>query len=102
MAKLPGGGRRGAAVLCELIPDQLAEDPASQADPGYPQSPEGYPTNYQQPGYPGQSGYPSSNPGYPASQGGGYPGYPSPGYPSTGYGNDEDYDGGYPSYPGWR
>merc|ERR1712107_791750 len=27
IAKLPGGGRRGAAVLCELLPDQLQEDP---------------------------------------------------------------------------
>merc|ERR1711892_170359 len=101
MAKLPGGGRRGAAVLCELIPDQLAEDPASQGhQAGYPQSPEGNTAN-------SQSGYPSNNPGYPASPGGGYPGYPSPGYPapgypSPGYGNDDEYDGGYPSYPGWR
>jgi len=96
MAKLPGGGRRGAAVLCELIPDQLAEDPAAQGhQAGYPQSPEGNTAN-------SQSGYPSNNPGYPSSPGGGYPGYPSPGYPSPGYGNDDEYDGGYPSYPGWR
>merc|ERR1719410_151963 len=27
IAKLPGGGRRGAAVLCELIPGELAADP---------------------------------------------------------------------------
>ena len=27
IAKLPGGGRRGAAVLCELIPGELVEDP---------------------------------------------------------------------------
>merc|ERR1712012_426984 len=27
IAKLPGGGRRGAAVLCELIPGELASDP---------------------------------------------------------------------------
>ena len=27
IAKLPGGGREGAAVLCELVPDQLMEDP---------------------------------------------------------------------------
>jgi hypothetical protein len=25
IAKLPGGGRKGAAVLCELLPDQLAQ-----------------------------------------------------------------------------
>merc|ERR1719450_275693 len=27
IAKLPGGGRKGAAVLCELMPGQLASDP---------------------------------------------------------------------------
>merc|ERR1719410_1120764 len=27
IAKLPGGGRRGAAVLCEPIPGELSEDP---------------------------------------------------------------------------
>ncbi len=27
IAKLPGGGRKGAAVLCELLPDQLAQAP---------------------------------------------------------------------------
>merc|ERR1719391_1176701 len=47
IAKLPGGGRRGAAVLCELIPDQLAEDPnphsPNQANSnGSPQGPPGY------------------------------------------------------------
>ena len=26
IAKLPGGGREGAAVLCELVPDQLMEE----------------------------------------------------------------------------
>merc|ERR1712109_200089 len=46
IAKLPGGGRRGAAVLCELIPDQLAEDPnphsPNQANSnGSPQGPPG-------------------------------------------------------------
>merc|ERR1740124_1572871 len=95
IAKLPGGGRRGAAVLCELIPDQLAEDPnphtpnsgdrnRSPQGPGGHQDPReagGYP------GYPGQSGYPSRG-GYPRQQG-----YPSRG----GYPNDDD--GGYPSYP---
>jgi len=96
MAKLPGGGRRGAAVLCELIPDQLQQDPNQQ-----PQPPMGY-----------QGGYPSQGQaqGYP-SQGQGQ-GYPSQGYPNNnyqqynrgqgGYGNDDEYDGGYPSYPGWR
>ena len=32
IAKLPGGGRKGAAVLCELLPDQLAADPAQQVN----------------------------------------------------------------------
>merc|ERR1712226_1515528 len=48
IAKLPGGGRRGAAVLCELIPDQLAEDP----DPHRPNTAGGQPTGpggYQDP-----------------------------------------------------
>merc|ERR1719347_363575 len=90
MAKLPGGGRRGAAVLCELIPGQLAEDPA-QAQPvgGYVQPPQGYPPTYPQTG-----GYNQGYPSYPT------PGYPSPAY--NRYGGEEDYDGGYPSYPGWR
>ena len=78
IAKLPGGGRRGAAVLCELIPDQLSEDPNPHVA-GSPQPPQGsYPSRGYQPPQ--------------ASRG--YPGYPSPGYPA------ED-DGGYPSYPGF-
>ena len=36
IAKLPGGGRKGAAVLCELIPDQLAQDPGQQQQQQYP------------------------------------------------------------------
>ena len=59
IAKLPGGGRKGAAVLCELLPDQLAEDPnqqrsAAAADSGAypdPQPP------YQAQPYPYQSQY---------------------------------------------
>ena len=31
IAKLPGGGRRGAAVLCELVPGQLSDDPDPHA-----------------------------------------------------------------------
>jgi len=103
IAKLPGGGRRGAAVLCELIPDQLAEDPnphsPNQANSnGSPQGPPGYRQSggYQDPrqsgaypGYPSQSNYP------------GYPGYPSQqGYQNRGGYPDED--GGYPSYPSGR
>jgi len=102
IAKLPGGGRRGAAVLCELIPDQLAEDP----DPhrpntagGQPTGPGGYQDPRQQAGRnPGYSGYPNSQSGYP-----GYP--PAGGYPSRqGYGQAgyPDEDGGYPSYPSGR
>jgi len=102
IAKLPGGGRRGAAVLCELIPDQLAEDPNphSQGDSnGSPQGPGGYQDPRQSAGgYPGYPGYPSQS---------GYPGYPSQGgYPSQqGYPNRGGYpdeDGGYPSYPAGR
>merc|ERR1712050_39675 len=106
IAKLPGGGRRGAAVLCELIPDQLAEDPnphqpGQSNSNGSPQGPGGYEDPRQQsrgnpgyPGYPSQSGYPGypSARGYPSQQGGGYYGQAS--YP--------DDDGGYPSYPSGR
>jgi len=95
IAKLPGGGRRGAAVLCELIPDQLAEDPNPHTPNsgdrnGSPQGPGGHQDPREAggyPGYPGQSGYPGRG-GYPRQQG-----YPSRG----GYPNDDD--GGYPSYP---
>merc|ERR1712186_225636 len=53
IAKLPGGGRKGAAVLCELLPDQLQEDPnPHSAAMGAPQGP-------QSGGYPSQSMYPS-------------------------------------------
>jgi len=105
IAKLPGGGRRGAAVLCELIPDQLAEDPNphSHGDSnGSPQGPGGYQDPRQSaggnpgyPGYPSQSGYPGY-PGYPSQ--GGYPN--QQGYPNRGGYPDED--GGYPSYPAGR
>jgi len=105
IAKLPGGGRRGAAVLCELIPDQLAEDPNphtpndgnSNGSP-QPQGPGGYQDPRQTGGYPGYPGYPSQS-GYPSQGGRGYPS--QSGYPSQGgrgvYPNDDD--GGYPSYP---
>merc|ERR1712071_96664 len=91
IAKLPGGGRRGAAVLCELIPDQLAEDPNphtpndgnSNGSP-QPQGPGGYQDPRQTGGYPGYPGYPSQS-GYPSQGGRGV------------YPNDDD--GGYPSYP---
>jgi hypothetical protein len=99
IAKLPGGGRRGAAVLCELIPDQLAEDPNPHTpneddSNGGPQGPGGYQDPRQAGGHPGYPGYPSHSgyPGYPSQQGYGYPG--QGGYP--------DDDGGYPSYPSGR
>merc|ERR550519_1107644 len=105
IAKLPGGGRRGAAVLCELIPDQLAEDPdphrpnQDNTAGGQPQGPGGYQDPRQQSGRnPGYPGYPNSQSGYP-----GYP--PAGGYPSRqGYGQAgyPDEDGGYPSYPSGR
>ena len=80
IAKLPGGGRRGAAVLCELIPGELAEDP----DPHQP-------TPAPRAGGAGQTrsgGYRDGRNGaYPSR--GRYPGYP-------------DDDGGYPSYPQGR
>merc|ERR1712227_467353 len=81
IAKLPGGGRRGAAVLCELIPGELADDPnphtptqapdAGRADP--------YGNNMR-----GRGGYRDG-----AGRGGRgrYPNYD---------------DGGYPSYPQGR
>merc|ERR1719167_95593 len=90
IAKLPGGGRRGAAVLCELLPDQLQEDPnPHSAAMGAPVGPQtgGYPS---QPMYPSRSGYPSSRGGYPSNSG-----YPARSYP-------RDDDGGYPSYPGFN
>lgn len=65
-------------MLCELIPDQLSEDPNPHVAGG-PQPPEGPSRGYQPP---------QSNRGYPG-------GYPSPGYPG-------EEDGGYPSYPGFK
>merc|ERR1719145_107130 len=88
IAKLPGGGRRGAAVLCELLPDQLQEDPnPHSAAMGAPQGPQsgGYPSQM----YPSRSRYGSSG----GFQNNKYPSRPS--YP-------RDDDGGYPSYPGFN
>ena len=57
------GGRKGAAVLCELVPGQLREPPQ---DNSY-----NYPSNRGQPsGYPGYPAYPSYN-----ANDGGYPDY---------------------------
>jgi len=100
IAKLPGGGRKGAAVLCELLPGEL-EDPSQQADNmgAYPQQPDNsgsYPQQQQQQqqqqGYP----YPSQ---YPEPQPQRYPGYP-PRQPTRP--RPTDNDGGYPNYPTGR
>jgi len=74
IAKLPGGGRKGAAVLCELIPDQLAQDPSKQQQPQQQQQQyDPYNSNRD-------SRYPDNNrryPAYPRDNDGGYPNYPS-------------------------
>jgi len=76
IAKLPGGGRRGAAVLCELIPGELADDP----NPHQPTPP------------PGDTGR-----GAGGSRDGGNGAYNLRGR----YQGRHD-DGGYPSYPQGR
>merc|ERR1712142_481319 len=76
IAKLPGGGRRGAAVLCELIPGELADDP----NPHQPTPP------------PGNTGR-----GAGGSRDGGNGAYNLRGR----YQGRHD-DGGYPSYPQGR
>merc|ERR1712142_1307373 len=76
IAKLPGGGRRGAAVLCELIPGELADDP----NPHQPTPP------------PGDTGR-----GARGSRDGGNGAYNLRGR----YQGRHD-DGGYPSYPQGR
>ena len=35
IAKLPGGGRKGAAVLCELVPSQIQEPYDPYSDPRF-------------------------------------------------------------------
>merc|ERR1719347_1764847 len=95
IAKLPGGGRRGAAVLCELLPDELQEDPNPHtAAMGAPQGPQsgGYPSQM----YPSRSRYGSPG-GFQNNQ---YPSRPS--YPRDDDGGYPDEDGGYPSYPSGR
>ena len=42
IAKLPGGGRRGAAILCELLPQESGS--GSNGNPGYNDG--GYPDYY--------------------------------------------------------
>jgi len=84
IAKLPGGGRRGAAVLCELIPGELASDPNPHQ-----------PTPASDVG--GAGGYGS----YPGMGQGGYGDRRNGAYPSRGRYPSHD-DGGYPSYPQGR
>merc|ERR1712241_1207229 len=76
IAKLPGGGRRGAAVLCELIPGELSEDP----NPHQPSPP------------PGDSGRGA----------GGYRDGGNGAYNLRGRYQGRHDDGGYPSYPQGR
>lgn len=90
IAKLPGGGRKGAAVLCELLPGQLAQDPDKQNDPwqqrgGGQQQGSAYDDRY------GSRDRQSSQQQYPSTGRGRYPSYPS-----------RDNDGGYPNYPQGR
>jgi len=55
LAKLPGGGRKGAAVLCELVPSQLQEPTDTYRDARYGHSQ----AQQQYPAYPGDGGYPN-------------------------------------------
>merc|ERR1719270_474688 len=84
IAKLPGGGRRGAAVLCELIPGELASDP-----------------NPHQPTPASDVGGAGSYGSYPGMGQGGYRDGRNGAYPSRGRYPSQD-DGGYPSYPQGR
>jgi len=87
IAKLPGGGRKGAAVLCELLPDQLAQDPDKQEEqPGY--------------GGAGQQGY--GNPQQDPYGRGGYGGRQPPQRPGRQRYPSQENDGGYPNYPPGR
>lgn len=99
IAKLPGGGRKGAAVLCELLPDQLAQDP-NQQQGGYPQQ------QQQQPQYPQQQPqYPQQQPRYPQQSNPSQyrdPQQRYPGYPPRQQNPHMDNDGGYPNYPSGR
>jgi len=86
IAKLPGGGRKGAAVLCELIPDQLAPEPGKE-NPG------------QQGGYGGQGGYGQGGQGgYGQGGQGGY-GQPAPGGYGQGSQGRHGGQGGRPRSP---
>merc|ERR1712012_202381 len=70
IAKLPGGGRRGAAVLCELIPGELASDP----NPHQP-TPASDVGGAGAGGFRRNGAYPSRG-RYPSHDDGGYPSYP--------------------------
>merc|ERR1712079_694556 len=86
IAKLPGGGRRGAAVLCELIPGELAADP----NPHQPTAAPGTGAGAQG----GRRGGGYRDGGRQGARGGAYP-MRGGRYP----GRYDDDDGGYPSYP---
>ena len=89
IAKLPGGGRRGAAVLCELIPGELAADP----NPHQPTAAPGTGAGAQG----GRRGGGYRDGGRQGARGGAYP-MRGGRYP----GRYDDDDGGYPSYPQGR
>merc|ERR1719204_891584 len=71
IAKLPGGGRRGAAVLCELLPGELAADPNPHQTTGAAEEEVGgyRDSRYPQPMRGGRNRYQSLDDG-------GYPSYP--------------------------
>merc|ERR1719270_1220640 len=71
IAKLPGGGRRGAAVLCELLPGELAADPNPHQPTGAAEEEVGgyRDSRYPQPMRGGRNRYQSLDDG-------GYPSYP--------------------------
>ena len=77
IAKLPGGGRKGAAVLCELVPSQIQEPYDPYNDPRfgfqiYPLKPTSKPGNALRYSQRGRGGNPRRQ--YPSD--GGYPNYP--------------------------
>ncbi|XP_059091847.1 uncharacterized protein LOC131887293 isoform X2 [Tigriopus californicus] len=66
LAKLPGGGRKGAAVLCELIPSQIREPAQQNPYQNYNTDPRYQQYGPQQPSYPSDGGYSpyAQRPGY--------------------------------------
>merc|ERR1719382_2162722 len=76
IAKLPGGGRRGAAVLCELIPDELASDPNPHQPGDVAEEPDQSRGGYRDSRYPQPGAGGRYRPRYPGMDDGGYPSYP--------------------------